>query len=366
MKLKNGNAATQLLLDDLRAHQIELESQNEELRRIQAELEASRAHYLELYDLSSIGSCTLSESGIILEVNLIFAAMLNMKRSVLLRQPLNRFVAQSDMDSFYLLCKQVAQTGSRRSCELRIRKSDDMLLWVQLAATSAREINGDLVLRLALSDISERKRLEQELVEVAEARQRTLGQELHDNLGQRIAAIGYQARALEKLTAENPEATKVAASIAAQAHSAVMQCKQLAQGLLPFELEAHGLYGALQAFVSGIKQSYGIDCVLECSDEMSVGDPHLALNLYRIVQEAVNNAVRHSGARHLRVSLVQEDGGLTLAICDDGCGIAGRVGKAAGMGLKIMQYRAMQFGATVQFLLRTGGGTEVRLVLRLM
>jgi PAS domain S-box-containing protein len=356
----------QSLLDELRMYQIEQESQNEKLRHVQAELAASSAHYLELYDLLSIGYCALSESGVIIEANLIFAALLNMERSVLLRQSLSRFVAQSDMDSFYLLCKQVVQTVGRSVCEIRMRKSDDTLLWVQLEATSAREINGELVLRLALSDISERKRLEQELVEVAEARQRTLGQELHDNLGQRIAAIGYQARALEKLTAENPEATKLAAAIAAQAHSAVMQCKQLAQGLLPFELEAHGLYGALQAFVSGIKQNYGIDCALECSDEMNVGDPHLALNLYRIAQEAVNNAVRHSGARHLRVSLVQEEGSLTLAICDDGCGFTLREGVSAGMGLKIMQYRAMQFGATVQFLSRTGGGTEVRLVLRLM
>jgi PAS domain S-box-containing protein len=365
VKSENCTAATALLLDELRAHQIELELQNEELRRVQAELEASRAHYLELYDLSSIGYCTLSESGVILEANLIFATLLNMERGELLAQSLSRFVAQSDADSFYLLCKQVLQTGSRSLCELRMRQSDGALLWGQLAATTAREKGGELVLRLALNDITERKRLEQELVDVAEARQRTLGQELHDNLGQQIAAIGYQARALEKLT-ENPGAAKLAASIASQAHSAVMQCKQLAQGLLPFELEAHGLHSALQAFVSGINQSYGLDCALECSEEVIVGDPHLALNLYRIVQEAVNNAVRHSGARHLRVSLVQEEGSLTLSICDDGCGFAHREGKSAGMGLKIMQYRAMQFGATLQFLSRSEGGTEVRLGLRLM
>lgn len=364
MRLEDAGAAT-TLLDALRAHQIELESQNEELRCVQAELEVSRAHYLDLYELSSVGYCTLSESGDVVEANLIFASLMNMGRHALLNKPLSRFVAPSDTDSFSLLCRQVIQTGRRSMCELRLRTSDGVQLWGQLAATSASVTGGGRVLRLALSDITERKRLEQELVELAEGRQRTLGQELHDNLGQQIAAIGYQAGALEKLTAENPGAAKLAASIAAQAHSAVMQCKQLAQGLLPFELEVNGLYGALQTFVSGINQSYSLDCVLECSDEMSIGDPHLALNLYRIAQEAVNNAVRHSGARHLRVMLVQEDGRLILAICDDGCGFDCSDGVSAGMGLKIMRYRAMQFGATLQFLSRSGGGTEVRLGVRL-
>jgi PAS domain S-box-containing protein len=364
VKLENCHAATPLL-DELRRYQIALESQNEELCRVQRALEASRAHCQTLYELSSVGYCTLNASGEIIEVNLIFVTLLNEDRRALLSQPLSRFVAQSDTDNFNFLCEQVVQTGGRSMGELRMKKSDGAQLWVQLAATVAREINGALVLHVALNDITERKYLEQELVEASEGYQRALGQELHDNLGQQIAAIGYQARALEKLTAENPVAAKLAASIASQAHGAVMQCKQLAQGLLPFELEVHGLYGALRGFVSGVNNYYGLDCSLECRDELVIRDSHLALNLYRIVQEAVNNAVRHSGASHLRVTLAQDGDCLTLSICDDGCGFEYRAGLSVGLGLKIMQYRAMHFGAALQFVPRDGGGTEVRLRLRL-
>jgi len=227
------------------------------------------------------------------------------------------------------------------------------------------EVRGFFVLIL---DITERKQLEAALVAVAEERQRALGQELHDNLGQQIAAMGYQARALEKkiLASGDADSAKIAASIAAQAQHAVMQCKQLAQGLLPFELESNGLLGALQEFSSRVSNTYGVTCHFVCQYEAVVDGGNLALNLYRIAQEAVNNAIRHGGAKHLTISLALEKGCLCLSICDDGCGFAADAKQtaSAGMGIKIMQYRANQFGATLQFLLRAEGGTEVRVEMR--
>jgi len=214
----------------------------------------------------------------------------------------------------------------------------------------------------------ERKLLEQTLVSIAEEHQRTLGQELHDNLGQQIAAIGYQAKALEKkITASgSSDVATVAAAIAAQAQTAVMQCKQLAQGLLPFELETKGLTAALQAFASRIAATYKITHDFVCKNDVVINDNDVALNLYRIAQEAANNAIRHGGAQHLRISLASEHGILRMSIIDNGRGFAG-VGKPAptpGMGIKIMKYRARQLGATLHFLRRPEGGVEVRLEMR--
>ncbi|MDQ3186604.1 MAG: histidine kinase, partial [Pseudomonadota bacterium] len=216
----------------------------------------------------------------------------------------------------------------------------------------------------------EGKRLEQTLVSIAEEHQRSIGQELHDNLGQQIAAIGYQARALEKKisVSGSMDAATVAASIATQAQAAVMQCKQLAQGLLPFELETNGLMAALQAFASRIATTYKISCDFVRKNEVSISDNNTALNLYRIAQEAANNAIRHGGAQHLVISLGSGNGMLCLSICDDGSGFAGvdtKHGTAAGMGIKIMHYRARQLGATLEFLTPAGGGTEVRLEMRM-
>ncbi|MBA4141729.1 MAG: histidine kinase [Nitrosospira sp.] len=212
----------------------------------------------------------------------------------------------------------------------------------------------------------ERKLLEQTLVSIAEEHQRSLGQELHDNLGQQIAAISYQAAALEKKISAwgDVDAATVAASIAAQAQTAVMQCKQLAQGLLPFELETNGLVAALQAFVSRIAATYKVTYDFECKNDVVINDNNIALNLYRIAQEAVNNAIRHGGAQHLHIPLAFNDGTLRVSICDNGRGFSGvgaKSGASPGMGIKIMQYRARQLGATLQFLNRPEGGTEVRL-----
>lgn len=217
----------------------------------------------------------------------------------------------------------------------------------------------------------ERRRLEQALVFVAEEQSHMIGQELHDNLGQQIAAIGYQARALEKkiLASGNENMATVAASIATQTQIAVIQIKQLAQGLLPFELEANGLITALQSLTSRIAATYTITCEFLCTNGIIINDDNLALNLYRIAQEATNNAIRHGAAQHLIISLTSQEGVLCLSVSDNGCGFTGIGTKheaTQGMGIKIMQYRAKQLGAKLEFLPRNGGGTEVRLEMRMV
>lgn len=217
----------------------------------------------------------------------------------------------------------------------------------------------------------ERKRLEQALVFVAEEQAHSIGQELHDNLGQQVAAIGYQARALEKKIAApgNESITAVAASIATQAQGAVVQIKQLAQGLLPFELETNGLIGALQTLAARIAATYKIICDFVCKNETITTTNDLALNLYRIAQEAANNAIRHSKAQHLIISLNLEKEMLCLSISDDGCGFVNVGSKneaTQGMGIKIMQYRAKQLGGRLEFLSRPEGGTEVRVEVHLI
>ena len=218
----------------------------------------------------------------------------------------------------------------------------------------------------------ERKRLEQAIVLIAEEQSHTIGQELHDNLGQQIAAISYQARALEKqiATIGNLNMAEVAATIASQAQIAVIQIKQLAQGLLPFELETNGLISALQKLANRISTTYGIICNFTSQNDPNVNDEIIALNLYRIAQEATNNAIRHGKAQHIEISLTLDGGVLRLSIADDGSGfpvenLTPDAISTSGMGIKIMQYRARQLGAKLDFLSRTGGGTEVRLEMQI-
>ena len=103
---------TRLLLHELRVHQIELEMQNEELRRAQEELEASRARYFDLYDLAPVGYFTLSETGMILEANLTAATLLGVARGALVKQPLSHFIFREDQDIYYRHRRQLLETGA--------------------------------------------------------------------------------------------------------------------------------------------------------------------------------------------------------------------------------------------------------------
>lgn len=152
---------TRQTLHELRVHQIELEMQNEELRRAQAELDASRARYFDLYDLAPVGYCTVSESGLILEANLTAARLLRVTRGELTRQPLTRFIAKEDQDSYYQHRKQLFASGLPRSVELRLVRGDATEFWANLATSIATATEGDDVCRIIIFDISERKQDEQ-------------------------------------------------------------------------------------------------------------------------------------------------------------------------------------------------------------
>jgi len=216
-------------------------------------------------------------------------------------------------------------------------------------------------------DITQRKYMEHLLSSVSEEFQRSVGRELHDNLGQVISAIAYQATSMQNkisATANNEGLAADIAFIAAQARKAITECKRLAHGLVPFELESSGLLAALTEYASEISFSHHIACELICHDEVDIDDTNLELNLFRIVQEAVNNAVRHSGAQHVTISLSLDNNILCISVRDDGCGFADlemQRDALQGMGLKFMQYRANQIGATLKFNFPAAGGTEVLL-----
>jgi PAS domain S-box-containing protein len=152
--------AARRALHELRVHQIELEMQNEELRRAEEELEISRARYFDLYDLAPVGYITLSEQGLILEANLTAAKLLGVARGALAKQPFSRFVLPEDQDIYYLRRKALLETGAPQAWELRVLKKGAAPFWVRMEATTAQDTDGASVCRAAMSDITESKRAE--------------------------------------------------------------------------------------------------------------------------------------------------------------------------------------------------------------
>ncbi|MEI8372104.1 MAG: ATP-binding protein [Planctomycetota bacterium] len=154
---------TQHAIHELRVHQIELEMQNDELRKAHAELEAAKARYFDLYDLAPVGYCTLSEQGLILEANLTAATLLGTTRNKLVNQPLSHFIFSEDVDAYYLCRKQIFATDERQTHELRMVRANDAIFWVRLEGTAARNADGKPGCRLTISDISEHKRAEDDV-----------------------------------------------------------------------------------------------------------------------------------------------------------------------------------------------------------
>ncbi len=159
---------TRQVLHDLRVHQIELEMQNEELRRVQMELESSRARYFDLYDLAPVGYVTASEKGLILEANLTAATLLGAARGALIKQRLTSFILPEDQQIYYFHRKQLFETGAPQICEMRLVKKDGAHFWARLEATVAQDADGAPVYRAVMSDITERKREEEALRESEE------------------------------------------------------------------------------------------------------------------------------------------------------------------------------------------------------
>ena len=165
---------TRQMLHELRVHQIELEIQNEELRRAQAELEASRARYFDLYDLAPVGYFTVSEQGLIIEANLTAAGLLGVARGALVKQPLTRFILPEDQGIYYRHREQLFETRAPQVCEMRLAKKNGAQFWARLEATAVQDADGAPVCRAVMIDITERKRVEEELRESHEEKYRRL------------------------------------------------------------------------------------------------------------------------------------------------------------------------------------------------
>jgi PAS domain S-box-containing protein len=191
---------TRRLVHELKVHQIELEMQNEELRRSQMELDAARAGYFDLYDLAPVGYVTLDEKGMILESNLTAATLLGVPRASLKRQPLSRFIISDDQDAYFRFRKTI--TGADpQAVEVRLRRPDAFPRWTRLEATLGHEDETqEAVCRLVLSDVDQRRK-DEERIGVALEEKKVLLREIHhrvkNNLQVIISLLGLQAGALK-------------------------------------------------------------------------------------------------------------------------------------------------------------------------
>ncbi|HYC70084.1 MAG TPA: response regulator [Opitutaceae bacterium] len=210
-------------------------------------------------------------------------------------------------------------------------------------------------------DVTARHWLERRLLTVTDAEQQRIGADLHDGLGQHLTGLSCMAAALrDRLRAGRPEDAGQAETISRLANEAIEQSRALARGLCPVRLEGEGLAVALEELAGQARVLHAVDCVFEMSGPPPRCEHLTAMHVYRITQEAINNAVRHGKAQRIRVRLSSRRGQHRLVVTDDGCGFdAGARRRGPGGGIRLMGYRAAMIGGVVSTDSKPGRGTRV-------
>jgi PAS domain S-box-containing protein len=271
-------------------------------------------------------------------------------------------------------------TGTRRIIgigrEVVGRRKSGATFPMDLAVSEVSLPSSGTVFTGIVRDISERRMLEREVLRIAEAERRRIGQDLHDGLGQQLTAIGLFLRGHAKgLDAEGSARAAEAHRLVGLVAAADSDARGLARSLVPVELERNGLEAALARLAERAASLYGVEVSAETtgSGPAEAGALHAdaASNLFWIAQEAVSNAVQHGHAARVRVVLVRGTDRLRLRVEDDGTGFdlpaaqegadAGpdRPADARGMGLRIMHYRARLAGGALDIRPGAEGGTVV-------
>jgi PAS domain S-box-containing protein len=229
---------TRRTLHELQVHQIELEMQNEELRRTQGELDTALARYSDLYELAPVGYCTVSEQGLILEANLTAATLLGVPRSTLVMTPFSRFILNEDQDIHYLHCKSLFGAAAPQAYNLRMVKGDGTSFWAHLEAAGAQDAVGQSTYRVVLSDITrhkqaeaEKERLEAQLMQAQkmQAVGQLAGGVAHDFNNLLHVILGYTNALKDKLDEDSGDRHAIR-----QVHKAAECAAELTRQLLAF------------------------------------------------------------------------------------------------------------------------------------
>ena len=227
-------------------------------------------------------------------------------------------------------------------------------LLIQLAS-SVEQKTRDL-----LNEMSERSRLEREIIDLSEQERRRFGQELHDAVCQELASLAIAAHLLaRKLLTAKHDVTEHAREIARMADHALETTRAVARGFFTADFDGAGLAESLREIARYTEDINRISCVVHWQDNLVIANEDVVIHLFRIVQEAIHNVVKHADASHIEVSLTREEKMFRLIIEDDGKGLPLSNGRGIGLGLKIMAYRAQLIGGEFKIEYPSKGGTRI-------
>jgi PAS domain S-box-containing protein len=245
--------------------------------------------------------------------------------------------------------------------EFKCRRRDGSTFDAAFVATLTH-VDGETHRLAVITDVTERRRLEREILEIAGREQLRIGSDLHDGLGQDLTGVALMLRSVvAQLRKENSSARTDVEDIISLVNGAIESTRAMARGLAPVGADRGGLIAGLQSMAVRGMERYGVRAQFNTAlKEPLTLDDGAATHLYRIAQEAFTNAIRHGRVTQVTIELATAEGTLTLSIEDNGRGFDERNATSNGMGMKLMRYRAQMLGGDVTIANGKAGGVVVR------
>jgi two-component system CheB/CheR fusion protein len=289
---------------------------------------------------------TIDGRGIIQSVNSATEEMFGYTAAEMVGQNVTMLMSSPDREAHddymarYLQSREKHIIGIRR--EVEGRRKDGSVFPTDLAV---REIEHLGLFTGIHRDLTDRKKLEREVVEVASLEQRRIGQDLHDSVAQELTALNLLAKDLAETFPTDPaKASELTQQIRSGLKRSQQGLRTVLRGLLPVSVDSEGLMAALADLAERIQQEGKVTCTFDCPESVSVADNVTATHAYLIAQEAVHNAVKHAQAKKVRIGLTSNDR-MVLSVQDDGIGMPAEPKGSQGLGLRIMRNRAAIIGA---------------------
>jgi PAS domain S-box-containing protein len=288
------------------------------------------------------------------------------QRELSTEEYLNRVVHSEDQTRVRESTEGAMHEGTRHDLEYRIVRPDSSIRHVHSIAEPVLGVDNKVAkLPGTFQDVTERKQLEKEILEISEREQSRIGQDLHDGLCQHLAGIEFRMKSLEqKLALKAKKESAEAAELAKLVRRAIEQTRTLAHGLSPVMLTPDGLMNGLQELAANTEKAFQITCAFNCPAPVLIHQTVVATHLYRIASEAVHNAIRHGKPKFVIINLLIANDRIMLAVKDDGAGFPTQPPQHQGMGLRVMQYRAGIIGGSLAVQRHSEDGTSVVCSLR--
>lgn len=332
----------------------EIQQRTAEERKRTAELSA-------ILDTAADAIITIDANGTIQSVNAAAERLLGYAAAEMIGQNVKFLMPSPYRDEHDQYMENYRKTGVKKIIgigrEVLARRKDGTTFPVDLAVSEVDHMN---LFTGILRDVTRRRELEREVVEIASLEQRRIGQDLHDSVGQELTALSMMAADLSETLRSDPAASaRVVNRIAQGLRRSQQELRTVLRGLLPVAVDSEGLMAALSDLADQVQRDGKVTCLFDCPKPVSVTDNLTATHLYLIAQEAVHNALKHARAKKIGISL-ESNGGLTLRVRDDGVGIDLKTSESpAGLGLRIMRNRAAIIGAILTIEEREPAGTLV-------